>query len=97
MNLPEWLLAAAGVPAVGVCSTWAVKAGGRWLNRAIRASLEDAVAEMVEPRLDKINTNVSGIRLSNYRDHVAVATRLEMLEQRVAGIEARLPTPKEDA
>ncbi len=81
--------ATAAVPLV-VSATWATKATGRWLRRALEDSMGEAVTAIVKPHLEQLTEQLTVLRADNARDHAEVAARLNALEARVALVEARL-------
>lgn len=88
------VVTAAAVPILAMASTAGAKWFARWFGTAVKASMEEAVNDIVKPHLEHLSSAMQTMRDENARDHAEVSSRLNALEARVALVEARL-TPIE--
>lgn len=87
------IVTAAAVPVLAMASTAGAKWLGRWFGAAVKASMEEAVQDIVKPHLEELSKSMQTLRDENTRDHAEVSARLNALEARMALVEQRLPPP----
>lgn len=89
------IVTAAAVPVLAMASTAGAKWFGRWFGAALKASMEEAVTDIVKPHLDQLSTSMQTMRDENTRDHAEVSARLNVLETRLSAVEAHLSLNRE--
>lgn len=71
----------------------AAKWVGAWFGHAVRESVRDGIAGVVEVELESVHTEIAEMQRRNTADHAEVQKRLTAVEERLAAVESRLPAP----